>query len=135
VLNFKLLHKLHDGLLLILWSTKICSRSTSTNKVINYITNGIMLHFFWNTLHWLLYIDILITMFWMYLKKPLMLKTNLGFFNRLILQTCLVSQVLANVCWTSISTLPTRKLCKNGDIQHWFFNQFIKCKIIRLDTS
>jgi hypothetical protein len=43
--------------------SKIRSRFAPTHKVINYTSNGTMLHFFLNTLHWLLYIDILITMF------------------------------------------------------------------------
>jgi hypothetical protein len=44
--------------------------------VTNYTSNGTMLLFFLNTLHWLLYIDILIIIFWMYYKD------NIGVENQ-----------------------------------------------------
>ncbi len=64
-----------------------------------------------------------------------MLKTNLGFFNGLILQTYLIIQVLTKVMWSNISTFPTPNLCKVRDIQHWFFNQSIKCRITKIDKQ
>jgi hypothetical protein len=69
--------------------SKTCSRSTLSHKVINYTSNGKMLHFFWNTLHWLLYIDILIIMFWMYYKD------NIGVENHIVM-TFLVRECYGN---------------------------------------
>jgi hypothetical protein len=104
---------------LILWRiklmvhSKIHLRSAPTHKVINYTHNGTMIQ-----------IDYYILTFWLLCFEcitmtTLVLKTNLGFFNRLIFQTCHVGKILAKVMWNNISTLPTPNLCKDGDIQHW----------------